>query len=119
MTDHQGAVERLTAYLAHHGDHFAPLNVAYPEETKYEWAQTRFKDDLSVLLTAYQAAEALEGAALKYKLAVLAFEAFEAENPNDSGRRWEAVFEARNIAQDALFALLPGTVPPSPGGEGA
>lgn len=43
-------------------------------------------------------------AALSYVDAVRAFREFERDNPNDSTKRWDAVFEAKNDAYDRLAA---------------
>jgi hypothetical protein len=52
--------ERLLAYVSHHGDHAGPLNEAYPEKSRYEWAQAAFKADIRALLTRLAQLEAAE-----------------------------------------------------------
>ena len=56
-----------------------------------------------------EAHAALRKAARTYVDAVTAFREFEREHPNDSTRRWEAVFDTKNNAYEALVTALAKT----------
>lgn len=59
-----------------------------------------------------QAVTTIAGAGADLIAAIDAFKAFENENPNDSTKRWDAVFEAKCEAEDALRRALAEAVEP-------